>query len=144
LVPTRYLSLALGGALVVFAVYHWLLVNSLNSELRSMDAQLAQQAEQMGALEGKNAALTKAADEFKSRLDNQAAAMRLMEVTKHEAEERLRNAAATPARQCATGRPLIQVIGGASDPKCIALKRQLDRYLAQRQAQRAPLPATVR
>lgn len=133
---TRYLTLALGGALAAFAVYHWLLVNNLNASLREKQTRLEEQAQRLDVLERYNATLTQAVDEHKSKLEDQTAAMRMMEVTQTEAEERLRTVAAAAERQCANQRPVIQVIRGASDPKCIEIKRQLDRYLAQRQAQR--------
>lgn len=133
---TRFLSLALGGALAAFAVYHWLLVNNLNASLRERQAQLEEQAQRLGTLEQDNAALSRAVGEHKTKLEDQAAAMRVLEVTQTEAEERLRTVTAAAERQCANQRPVIQVIRGASDPHCIEIKRQLDRYLAQRQAQR--------
>jgi hypothetical protein len=134
----------LGGALAAFAVYHWLLVNNLNAELRDKQARLLEQAQQIGALERDNATLTQAVDEHRSKLEHQAAAMRMMEVTQSEAEERLRTNTAAAERQCPSQQPVIQVIKGATDPKCIELKRQMDHYLAQRQAQRAPAGASTR
>jgi hypothetical protein len=143
-VATRYLSLALGGGLAAFAVYHWLLVNNLNASLREKQAQVVEQAQRLGLLERDNATLAKAVDEHKSKLEDQAAAMRMLEVTQSEAEARLRTVAAAAEQQCAGPRPVIQVIRGAADPKCVEIKRQLDRYLAQRQAQRRPVGASTR
>lgn len=142
--PSRTLTLTLGGALAAFAVYHWLLVNNLNGELRDKQAQLLEQAQRLGALERDNALLTKAVDEHKSKLEDQAAAMRMLEVTQSEAEERLRHASAAAERQCVGQQPVIQVIKGGTDPKCVELKRQMDRYLAQRQAQRSSAAAMAR
>jgi chromosome segregation ATPase len=134
----------LGGALAAFAVYHWLLVNRLNAELRDRQAQVMEQAQRLATLARDNAALAKAVDEHKSKLNDQAAALRMMEVTQSEAEERLRSATTAAQRQCAEQQPVIQVIKGAPDPKCSELKRQMDSYLAQRQAQRGPVGAVTR
>jgi vacuolar-type H+-ATPase subunit E/Vma4 len=143
-VSTRYLSLAFGGALAAFAVYHWLLVNNLNAELRDKQAQLLDQTQRLGSLERDNAALAQALGEHKSKLESQAAAMRIMEHTQSEAEERLRTVAAAAERECVSQRPVIQVIKAPTDPKCVEIKRQMDQYLAQRQAQSGPAGTLTR
>jgi uncharacterized protein YacL (UPF0231 family) len=141
---TRILSLALGGALVVLAVYHWLLVNSLNAELRAKETQLAEHTQQLTVLQTRNAALTKAADDYKAQVEDQANTIRLMQVAQQSAEQRTKAAAEEQVSQCAKQRPLIQVIKGGTDPKCAALKRELDAYIAQRQRERGSADTEIR
>jgi len=134
---TRYLSLALGGALVIFAIYHWLLVSDLTAELRAKETQLAQQTERLASLQAGQATLTKSVAEYKSQIEDQANQLRLLQVAQDEGEKRLQLATADAERraaECAKRQPTIQVIK-QGDAKCAALKRTLDQYIAQRQRQ---------
>jgi translation initiation factor 2B subunit (eIF-2B alpha/beta/delta family) len=134
----RYLSFALGGALVVFSIYHWLLVSDLTARLRAKDGQLAQHAEQIASLQAGQAALTKSIAEYKSQAEDQANELRLLQQAHEDAEKRLQLAAANAERRataCAKRPPTVQVIK-EPDPGCVALKRALDLYIAQRLRQR--------
>jgi translation initiation factor 2B subunit (eIF-2B alpha/beta/delta family) len=134
---TRYLSLGLGGALVAFAIYHWLLVSDLTAELRAKDAQLAHQSERLASLQAGQAALTKSVAEYKSQVEDQASQLRMLQVMQDEGEKRLQQATLETERraaECAKRPPTIQIIKQA-DAKCAALVRALDQYIAQRQRQ---------
>jgi translation initiation factor 2B subunit (eIF-2B alpha/beta/delta family) len=134
---TRYLSLALGGALVTFAVYHWLLVSDLTAELRAKETQLTQETQRLASLQAGQATLTKSVAEYKRQVEDQANQLRLLQLAQEDGEKRLQLATAEAERraaECAKRPPTIQIIKQA-DAKCAALKRALDQYIAQRQRQ---------
>lgn len=72
---TRYLSIGLGAALLAFGVYHWILVTSLRHELKNKDEEIAQHVKRIAFLEADNANLTKINADFKSKTDEQNAAI---------------------------------------------------------------------
>jgi translation initiation factor 2B subunit (eIF-2B alpha/beta/delta family) len=143
---TRYLSLGLGGALVAFAIYHWLLVRDLTSELRAKEAQLAHETQRLASLQAGQAALSKSVAEYKSQVEDQANQLRLLQLVQNDGEKRLQQAMAEAehrAAECAKRPPTIQIIKQA-DAKCAALKRALDQYIAQRQRQLGAAPVQSR
>ena len=137
LMITRYLSIGLAAALVAFGVYHWLLFTGLKHEIKNKEQEIAQYVKRIAFLEADNATLTKVNADFKTKVDEQNAALdslkREQEAVRRQASVALA-AAERRARQFERrANTLATAAPTAPETVCESIDVKLNAYIEERQ-----------
>jgi Tfp pilus assembly protein PilN len=133
---TRYLSIGLAAALLAFGVYHWLLITALKHEVKTKDDEIAAQVKRIAFLQADNASLTKLNADFKTKSDEQNAAVDALKQAQEDLRKQAAVAVAAAERRAKRFEAQATTISMAApvvpDNLCESVEIKLNAYIEER------------
>jgi len=134
---SRYLSIGLAAALLAFGVYHWLLFTGLKHEIKNKDDEIARYVKRIAFLEADNATLTKVNADFKTRVDEQNAALEALKREQDSARKQALAALAAAERRARQFERRANTLAAAApatpEKLCESIEAKLNAYIEERQ-----------